>query len=401
MDRRVLLTERFARSAVSSGQVVLHFDREVAGFCLQVRPSGLRSFVLDYRFGGRRRRLTIGRWPEWSVRQARDRAASMRRQLDVGEDPGAARSAVGEVSKVADLVDRYLDLHAVHLARRNALDQGSMLTNLVVPHIGAIPVHKVTALDVDLVLSKVAAGRTRPTPVRANRCGEVLRKMFALSVAWGLRSDNPASGFRRRVEEERARYLTADEVMRLADLLSRSEDRRSAGVVQICMLTGARLGEVRQARFSQFHLDQLVWEKPAAATKQRRVHRVPISEDVAALVRLRREAVPTGTAWLFPGEARAPDGSLKDQPVQDIRKFWASASRSAGIEGVRIHDLRHTFASLLVSGGASLEMIGRLLGHSQSRTTQRYAHLSDDPLRVGVESVASVLRSRPRVIGGS
>ena len=204
----------------------------------------------------------------------------------------------------------------------------------------------------------------------------------------------------RRLETERERFLSIEEITRLGDALHAAEDQRAAAIVRMCMLTGARLGEVRTARFEQFNLDLGTWSKPAANTKQRRVHRVPISVEVAALVRQRRVAVAMGCEWLFPGDALGADGAPKDQPVQEIRRFWSAMQAAAELPGVRIHDLRHTFASLLVSGGASLEMIGKLLGHSQMRTTQRYAHLIDGPLRAGVDAVGKIMKARPRVVRG-
>jgi integrase len=173
--------------------------------------------------------------------------------------------------------------------------------------------------------------------------------------------------------------------------LDADEDQRAAGIIRMCMLTGARVGEVRQARFEQFNLDLGIWAKPASTTKQRKVHRVPVSEDVAAIVRQRKLLVPAGNPWLFPGE-------VPGQPVKEIRRFWRRIQREAGIEDARIHDLRHTFASLLVSGGASLEMIGKLLGHTQMQTTQRYAHLLDAPLRAGLDAVADAVRPRLKVV---
>ena len=198
-------------------------------------------------------------------------------------------------------------------------------------------------------------------------------------------------GFRRRMETPRERYLSQEEISRLAMALDAAQDDRAAGIIRLCMLTGARVGEVRQARFEDFNLEHLSWTKPASTTKQRRVHRVPISDEAAAIVRQRRIAVVKGSPWLFPGDTPG-------QPVQEIRRFWARIQKDIGIEDVRIHDLRHTFASLLVSGGASLEMIGKLLGHSQMQTTQRYAHLMDSPLRAGVGAVASAFKPRPRLV---
>ena len=173
--------------------------------------------------------------------------------------------------------------------------------------------------------------------------------------------------------------------------LDAAKDQRAAGIIRLCMLTGARSGEVRQARFEQFNLDLASWSKPAATTKQRKIHRIPISGDVAAIVRQRGLLVPKGNPWLFPGDTPG-------QPVKEIRRFWVAIQKEAKLPEVRIHDLRHTFASLLVSGGASLEMIGKLLGHTQMQTTQRYAHLMDSPLRDGVNAVANIFRPRPQLV---
>jgi integrase len=283
-----------------------------------------------------------------------------------------------------------------------------MLEKLVAPHWGKKLVTEITKSDVDRLLTKIAEGRARPhkakpnnrarklqgvkrTPIRANRVGEVLRKMFNLAIDWGMREDNPANGFYRRVETPRERFLTKEEIDRVAAALDADEDQRAAGIIRLCMLTGARVGEVRQARFEQFNLDLGIWTKPAATTKQRKVHRVPISADVAAIVRERLLLVPKGNPWLFPGD-------VPGQPVKEIRRFWRRIQKVAQIEDARIHDLRHTFASLLVSGGASLEMIGKLLGHTQLQTTQRYAHLLDAPLRAGVDAVADAVRPRLKVV---
>lgn len=127
---------------------------------------------------------------------------------------------------------------------------------------------------------------------------------------------------------------------------------------------------VRTSRFEQFNLKLALWSKSATTTKQRSAHRRSISADTAALVRRHRLVVPKASPWLFPGD-------VEGEPVQEIRRFWVSNQKEADLPNVRINDLRNTFASLLVSGGASLELIGKLLGHSQNKTTQRYAHLPD------------------------
>jgi len=306
------------------------------------------------------------------------------------------------------LIDRYIKEHVTRLSTMNAADQKSMVAKLIAPHWGKKLVTEITKAEVGKLLEKIAEGRARPhkakpnnrarklqgpkpTPVRANRVGEVLRKMFNLAIEWGWLEDNPANGFYRRVESPRERFLTKGEIDRLAAVLDADPDQRAAGIIRICMLTGSRVGEVRQARFEQFNLELGIWSKPAATTKQRKVHRVPISEDVAAIVRQRHLLVLKGNPWLFPGD-------VPGQPVKEIRRFWLRVQKEAGIEDARVHDLRHTFASLLVNGGASLEMIGKLLGHTQMQTTQRYAHLLDAPLRAGLDAVASAIRPRLKVV---
>ena len=409
MVKRLRLNDKAVREQVpEEGRHVQVFDTEVRGFSIRILASGNRCFSLDYRFAGRQRRMTIGRWPEWTVTAARERARDLRRMIDEGGDPLGTRGELREAPRFSDMIDRYLVEHIPHLAKTNASDQQSMLTKLVKPHWGKKLVAEITPHDVAKLLNIIAKGRARPskekpnnrarklqgakpTPIRANRVGEVLRKMFTLAIGWGWRTDNPASAFKKRLENERERFLSQEEIGKLAEVLDAAMDQRAAGINRLCMLTGSRVGEVRQARFEQFNLELGSWSKPAATTKQRKIHRIPISADVAAIVRQRQLLVPKANPWLFPGDTPG-------QPVKEIRRFWINVQKDAKLPDVRIHDLRHTFASLLVSGGASLEMIGKLLGHSQMQTTQRYAHLMDSPLRAGVDAVASMFRPRPKIV---
>lgn len=406
------LTERVVKAAGIGSRKYVIFDADCAGFGLCVFLSGRKTFILIYRFAGRQRRFTIGTWPAWTVTAAREEAQRLKREIDRGKDPLDTRTSAREAPLIRDLAQRFIDEHLPKLEATNARDQKSMLQKLVLPDWRNRLVAEITPTDVDRLLTRIAEGRARPskpdpktkrrkrlaspkpTPVRANRVGEVLRKMFALAIQWRMRNDNPATGFRKRPETARERFLSFEEIGRLADALAQDEDQRAAGIIRLCMLTGARLGEVRTATFDQFNLDLAIWTKQAAYTKQRRIHRIPISHEAVALVRLRREAVPPGCPFLFPGD-------VEGQPVINLKRFWPRMREAADIPDVRIHDLRHTFASLLVSGGASLEMIGKLLGHTQIGTTQRYAHLIESPLRAGVNAVGEMLKPRLRVVAGN
>jgi len=408
------LTERFVKASEPNPvRNIIVRDDEVIGFGLRVTTAGAKSFVLTYTIAHRERRITIGSWPEWSVTAAREKACDLKRRIDNGDDPLAERQEAREASTVRDLIDRYIAEHVPTLSARNGKDQTSMLRKLVEPEWGIRKVVDITEADVAKLLSKIAAGRRRPhktkptrkrakplagrrpTPVRANRVGEVLRKMFNLAIKpWRMRTDNPAIGFARNVENEREVFLSLKQIDRLAAALDAHENQRAADVVRFILLTGARKGEALTARPEQFNLDLAIWTKKASTTKQKKMHRVPLSRVAVTFVRARLATLPPDSQWLFPGD-------VEGKPIEDIRRFWADIQKAAGLEGVRVHDLRHTFASLLVSGGMSLPMIGKLLGHSSPKTTQRYAHLLDDPVRQGADAVGELLRPKLRLVSDS
>ena len=170
-------------------------------------------------------------------------------------------------------------------------------------------------------------------------------------------------------------------------MLAAHQNRRCANIIRLIMLTGARRGEAMNARWEQFDLENGVWTKPAATTKQPMLHRAPLSPAAVELLQGIRDDVPADCPWVFPGEK-------KGQPLSEMHSFWEGVREKAQLKDARIHDLRHTFASLLVSGGMTLPMIGRLLGHTQAQTTLRYAHLYDDPLREGLDQVGDALRPK-------
>jgi integrase len=212
-------------------------------------------------------------------------------------------------------------------------------------------------------------------PYQANRLLALISKMLNLAVEWGWRRDNPAKGIQRYREEKRDRWLTDEELSRLVRVLEKHPNIRAANVVRLQLLTGARMGEVPKAERKDFDLDRGVWTKPSHHTKQKQREHVPLSRPAQDLVSSIVARTEPDTPYLFPG-------NIPGEPLQDIKKFWSMVMREADIENYRRHDNRHTFASHLVSSGLSLEIVGRLLGHTNPTTTQRYAHLADDPLRL-------------------
>jgi integrase len=225
-------------------------------------------------------------------------------------------------------------------------------------------------------------------PTHANRALAVLSKMFNLAIRWGLRADNPAKGIERNQEHKRERYLTGAELTRVTAALTRLRDRNAANAIRLLLLTGARRGELLAARWRDIDIDAGVWTKPAGTTKQKTIHRVPLSEAAVRLLAGMREQAVDDAEWLFPA-------SLKGGHRTDVREAWDALRLAADIPDVRLHDLRHSFAAVLASQGLSLPIIGALLGHSSPTTTARYSHLLDDPLRRATELASAVITGKP------
>ena len=359
----------------------------VRGFGVRITAAGAKSFVLNYTIAGRERRYTIGAYPAWTVLVARKEAGRLRREIDGGHDPLGTREAEREAPTVADLSDRYLAEHAIK--KRTAADDESMIRRIVRPELGARKVASIAFADVDRLHRKA----TERGGYAANRLLALLSKMFALAIRWEMRTDNPAKGVERNSEERRYRYLTGEELRRLTEALATHPNQIAANAVRLLLLTGARRGEVLGATWDQFDLDVGIWIKPSSHTKQKREHRVPISAPARQLLtemrveaERRAKARSRAEVSLFVFPARVGDG-----PMVEIKTAWARLCTAAGLKGVRLHDLRHTYASVLASAGLSLPVIGALLGHTQPGTTARYAHLFDDPLRAATDRAAAII----------
>jgi integrase len=357
----------------------IKYDATLKGFGARVTAAGARSLVLNYYAGRHERRLTIGSFPDWTTAKARERATALKRRIDVGDDPMAERHQQRAAPTVNDLADRF---EAEHLPKKRAGTQEMyerILRLHIRPALGKRLVAEIRHADIEGLHHRLAAN----APYAANRTVAVLSKMLSLAIKWEMCSSNPARGIERAPEEKRERFLTPGEIARLSGVLATHPEKASANAIRLLLLTGARRGEVLGATWDQFDLAAGVWTKPAATTKQGRLHRVPLSAPALALLAEMRQLAAPDQRFLFPG--------VPGKPLQGIKRLWTSACRQAGISGARIHDLRHTYASILASRGLSLPVIGGLLGHTQAATTHRYAHLMDDPLRAATEAAGSFI----------
>jgi len=375
----------------------VHYDDGLAGFGCRVTRAGAKSFILNYRVkgSGRERRYTIGAYPSWQVAAARDEAKRLRRLIDGGGDPLGDIEDRRAQPTMADLIERFEQEHLPRKRGRTAEHYRSILQTHVVPHFGLhTKVADVQFADVDALHRKITKAGS---PYAANRTLAVVAKMFALACRWQMRSDNPAKHVERNNEVKRKRYLTTDELARLTVALTEYPNQQFANIIRLLMLTGARRNEVVLMRWKDLDLDRRddkgkpspVWTKPASTTKQKTDHVVPLSAPAQQLLSQIYDA-QRGARSEFVFASSRGDGR-----VIELKDHWKRLCKVTGIAGLRIHDLRHSFASQLVSGGASLPLIGALLGHSNPVTTSRYAHLYDDPQRAAVEKVGAIISGAP------
>jgi integrase len=360
------------------------YDDSVPGFGARVTSAGAVSFVLNYRrkADGLERRFTIGTFPAWSVTAAREEAKRLKREVDGGGDPIGKFKAEREAPTVAGLCAQFEAEHLPRLRPSTAQMYRGLIKNEVLPALGRMKVAAVEFEDTDRLHRKLS----RRAPYLANRLLGLLSKMFALSILWKMRSNNPIRGVQRNQEIKRKRYLSGDELTRLTKALAEHHNTEAADALRLILLTGARKHEALSATWDQFNLTDGTWTNPAATTKQRTEHSIPLSGPARQLLARLREHATTGR-FVFPGPG--PRGYRTS-----VKRDWAQVCKAAGITGLRVHDLRHSYASQLASAGIGLHIIGRLLGHTQPQTTHRYAHLLDDPLRQATERVGAIIAGK-------
>lgn len=375
------------------------WDNDPSGFGLRVTKRGSKSFVLRYVVSGRERLYTIGKTADLKPTQAREIAHRLRGRIANGEDPLRERMEDRTASSVADLAELYLERHAVPLKRPASVrDDKAMISRFIKPEIGARKASELRRHELTKLHQKLSK-----TPYQANRVLSLLSKMFSLAVQWDIRADNPVVGIQRYQEEPRQKWMSVDEMRRLSNALGKLPDQQAANAIRLLVLTGARKSEILKMRWGEIDFERGVWCKPSAHTKQKREEHVPLSAPALSLLSLMQSEVEQDAVWVFAAPGRA--GHLTD-----VRTAWERACSLAelvkltghkvGRDGkpidvykptIRLHDLRHTYASHLVSSGLSLEIVGRLLGHTQASTTKRYAHFADSPLREATDRYAMLV----------
>ena len=342
-----------------------------------VSKSGRKFYYFRYSLDGRKRATKLGEHGALSLPEARKQALALRQQVDQGKDPQAEKALHKAVPTLADFaLQDYLPYARRH--KRSADGDESKLRVHVLPRFGSRKLDAVTARDVQLYHAQIKASHCAAT---ANRHLSLLSKLFKLAVQWERVEKNPCAGVKKfRENNQRERFLSEDEIQRLYLAMDQEPNRVAVAAIKFLLLTGLRKEEGLQARWEHVDPERGVLFLPH--TKSGKSRTAVLNEEASAV--LAEQAKQAGNPYVFPG--RVPG-----RPLNNPHKAFHRILDAAGIENLRIHDLRHSFASLAVNAGATLYQVQHLLGHASSQTTQRYAHLADSALRQASDSVGAVV----------
>ena len=367
------ITKRSVDAIKAGGTDTVYWDGELTGFGLRVRRSGRKSYVVQTRIAGKLCWFTIGPHGPLNPDQARARALEILACAKKGIDPRDADARREAEPSMADLGRRFLEEYVpVHCKPSTREEYRRSVRLFVDPVIGELRVPEVQRKDIAALHHGL-----RDKPYQANRTLGVLSKMFSLAEVWGWRPDgsNPCRHVKRYKEHKRERFLSPEETERLGQVLREAEEEMPSAVAafRLLLLTGCRMSEIRDLRWDYVKDDCI--ELPDAKTGGRVV---PLGPEARAVL----SAIPRDedNPWVIAG--RLPGSHLTD-----LQRPWRRIRKQAGLEDVRIHDLRHSFASRALALGESLTMIGKLLGHTQVQTTARYAHLARDSIQTAAARI--------------
>ncbi len=374
------------------------WDSEVAGFGLKVTKNGRRTYVLQYRLGRRTRRFSIGvHGSPWTVEAARGRAKVLLGEVVADRDPQDDRRAARAAWTVSELFEEYLTV-GLATRKQSSIDSArSDFKNHIEPRMGSSLARDVTAADVDRLVLDIAAGvtarktktakkkglsRVRGGKGAANAALTTLRAGFTFGIRRGVRLDNPTLGVRKFPEKKLNRFLSPAELARLGEVLKAAEalgveSPYALAAIRLLLLSGCRRNEILSLKRSYVDAHNRCLRLPDSKTGAKIVH---VGDAVLQII-AQLPPVP-GNDHVLPGEGG--DGHLVN-----LQKVWVRIRGAAGLGDVRIHDLRHAFASVGAVGGDSLLIIGALLGHKSTQTTERYTHLAAHPMKDAADRISA------------
>ncbi len=386
VKQKIRLTKRIVDAAIpAAGKDTFIWDGEIPGFGLRVTSSGAKSYVFKYREGkGRRaltRRMKIGE-PPMTPDQARDIVREKHYLVSKGESPAEQEKKKRDDLTLEEVKELYMNDHALLFKKPSSIYSDKFMWEMILPELGKRKLNSITHQDIATYHRSL-----KDAPVQANRKIAMLSKTFNLCEEWGYlpRNSNPCHGIKKFKETRRQRYLSIPELTRLSEVLAKNERERLESphfiaLIRLLVFTGCRLNEIMQLQWDWVKLEEGRLELPDTKTGARYV-----ILNAAALTILKSLPRFDNNPYVIVSHRR------HGQCLNNPGKPWRRIRVEAGIPDVRIHDLRHTHASIGVGIGLSLPLIGALLGHNRVETTQRYAHLANDPIKAATNQVGEAL----------
>ena len=376
------------------------WDDELRGFGVTVSPSGDRSYVLYYRVAGRQRWLTIGRHGSpWTPDMARKEAMRLLVEVARGVDPAGKRAAERRAVSFGELCDLYLSEGVAHKKASTIRSDKGRIEHHLKPLLGRLRVEAIGRGDIERLLNEVRNGRTAasvPTKRRPGslahggsgagaQCVMLASAILQFGVDRGMRPDNPARGIKKPPVRKMQRFLSEAEFVRLAAELD-TEERTSGNpfavaAIRLLALTGARRGEIIGLKWRNVDFERRMLLLDDSKTREKSIF---LSAPAAAIL--------AGLPHIDNNE-HVIAGERVGKPLAGLDKIWTRIRRRAGLEDVRVHDLRHSYASFGAGASFGLPILGALLGHREAQTTLRYSHLSADPLRHASDTIGAAIEA--------
>ncbi len=380
---RLKLTKRAVESRQPGPKDIVLWDTELKGFGCKVTPTGNRIYFCYYRTrSGMQRRPTIGKHGPVTAEQARDIARRWLAEVAAGGDPSQTRQSARNAPTMRDLCKRFLTEHSEFRNKPGTLyNYRRIIDRFIIPALGSRKVADVTRADAQRLHHSL-----RNTPYQANRVLGLLSKTMNLAEKWGVRPDgsNPTRHVEKYQEKKRERYLSNDELIRLSGALAdaeltATESPAVIAAIKLLIFTGSRLSEILALRWEWINFERKCLELPDSKTGAKIIHL-----NVAALEVLHQIERHDDNPYVIPG-------GKQGRHLVNLEKPWRRIRKRVRLKDVRLHDLRHTYASIAAGLGEGLPIIGKLLGHSQAATTHRYAHLAADPVKEANERVGTAI----------